>query len=358
MDNPDIDGKTRRSSGYMKRLLFTGDSIVDTYEVEIPTPGDHEVLLKMKSSGICGSDLRNFRTPKNEKNGIDDLIVPGHEPVGIVEELGSSVTGLSLGDRVMMHHYSGCLKCSMCRIGYTQMCLSNHEVYGSTSHGGHQEYMVVPAYTCIPMPDDLDFKSAAACSCGTGTAFHAVKRLNPTALDTIAVFGQGPVGLSATMFAAQMGCRVIAIDVSPYRLELASDIGAYETLNPIDVDPVEALRDLTGGEGVDMTLDATGIPEVRNQAVDSAKYWGKVCLVGEGNTTTFDVSPQIIHKQLTILGSWTFSQSGLSEVAQFVVERKSPMDRLITHTFDISQAQEAYDLFVSGDTGKVILTID
>jgi threonine dehydrogenase-like Zn-dependent dehydrogenase len=217
--------------------------------------------------------------------------------------------------------------------------------------------MVVPAYTCIPIPDDLDFASSAACSCGTGTAFHALKRLNPTALDTIAIFGQGPVGLSATMFAAQMGCRVIAIDISSYRLQLAKELGAKETLNSSCLDPVEILREITSGEGADMTLDATGIPEVRIQAVESAKYWGKVCFVGEGNTTTFDVSPQIIHKQLTILGSWTFSQSGLAEVARFVVERESPMDRLITHTFDISRAQEAYDLFVSGETGKVILTM-
>ena len=159
----------------MKRLLFTGDSVVEAINIENLAPRAGEVLLQMKASGVCGSDLKNFRAPKSEKPEISDLKVPGHEPVGVVAELGSNVDGLSIGDNVMMHHYTGCLKCSMCLIGYTQMCLVAHEVYGSTAHGGHQEYMVVPAYTCIPIPEGLDFIAAAACSCGTGTAFHAVK---------------------------------------------------------------------------------------------------------------------------------------------------------------------------------------
>ena len=305
-----------------------------------------------------GCDLKNFRAPKSEKPEFSDLKVPGHEPVGVVAEVGPNVGGLSVGDRVMMHHYTGCLQCSMCLTGYTQMCLVAHEVYGSTEHGGHQEYMLVPAYTCIPMPEGLDFVSAAACSCGTGTAFHAVKRLNPTGLDTVAIFGQGPVGLSATMFAAQLGARVIAVDISQYRLNLARELGASEVIDSSSHDAEQIIRELTSGEGAECTLDATGIPEVRIQAVDSAKYWGKVCFVGEGNTTTFDVSAQIIHKQLTILGSWTFSQAGLSEVANFVIQRQSPMDKLITHTFQLKEAPKAYDTFISGETGKVILTMN
>ena len=148
----------------MKGLFFTGDSIVESIEIDKPSPGKNDVLLEMKASGICGSDLGNFRMPKSEKPDKSQLKIPGHEPVGVVAELGSSVQGLSVGDKVMMHHYTGCLKCSMCRIGYTQMCLVHHEVYGATDHGGHREYMVVPAYTCIPMPEGLDFAAAAACS--------------------------------------------------------------------------------------------------------------------------------------------------------------------------------------------------
>ena len=342
----------------MQGMFFTGNSVVEAINIDKVGPASGEVLLEMKASGVCGSDLKNFRSPKSDKPKQSDLKVPGHEPVGVVAEVGPNVGGLSVGDRVMMHHYTGCLQCSMCLTGYTQMCLVAHEVYGSTEHGGHQEYMLVPAYTCIPMPEGLDFVSAAACSCGTGTAFHAVKRLNPTGLDTVAIFGQGPVGLSATMFAAQLGARVIAVDISQYRLNLARELGASEVIDSSLHDAEQIIWELTSGEGAECTLDATGIPEVRIQAVDSAKYWGKVCFVGEGNTTTFDVSAQIIHKQLTILGSWTFSQAGLSEVANFVIQRQSPMDKLITHTFQLKEAQKAYDTFISGETGKVILTMN
>ena len=246
----------------------------------------------------------------------------------------------------------------MCRIGFTQMCPTVKEGYGGILDGGHQEYMKVKSYTCIPIPENLDFLSAAACSCGTGTAFHAIKRLDMTAMDTIAIFGQGPVGLSATMFAAQLGIKVIAIDVMDYRLTLAKDLGAAITINSTTNDPEYLIRDLTNGIGADCTLDATGIPNVRLQAVDSAKLWGKVCFVGEGNMTNFNVSQQIIHKQLTIIGSWTFSQSGLAEVANFVTEKNSPMSTLITHTFKLDRAQEAYNTFTSGASGKIIFSID
>ncbi len=342
----------------MKALHFVGDSLAELKEFDKPSPGNGEVLLEMKASGICGSDLGNFKESKSLKAERSSLIIPGHEPVGVIAELGGEVGNLSVGDRVIMHHYSGCLRCSMCRIGYTQMCLQHHEVYGYSADGGHQDYMVVPAYTCISMPDELDFAAAAACACGTGTAFQAIKRLNVIGSETVAIFGQGPVGLSATMFAAQMGARVIAIDVVDTRLNLAKELGAEEIINATKVDSETVIRELTSGEGADSTLDATGIPDVRLEAVDSAKYWGKVCFVGEGNTTTFDISKQIIHKQLTVLGSWTFSQAGLSDVARFVVERKSPMSKLITHTFNLDEAQCAYDLFVEGNTGKVVFVWD
>ena len=341
----------------MRGLFFTGDSNVEIRKIDKPTPGSGEVVLQMKSSGICGSDLKNLRASKSEKDPEGELVVPGHEPVGVVAEIGPNVNGLNVDDRIMMHHYTGCLRCNMCRIGYTQMCSEGTTVYGMGAGGGHQDYMLVPDYTCIKMPDELGFAAAAACSCGTGTAFHAVKRVSPTGLDTVAIFGQGPVGLSATMFAAQMGARVIAIDVVESRLELAKTLGADTVINSTGINIKDVVCELTDGEGADITLEVTGIPEVRIQALNSVRSWGKVCFVGEGPMNIpIDISASIIHRQLSVMGSWTFSQAGLSEVARFVVERSSPMDKLITHTFDLDRGQEAYDLFVSGNTGKVIFT--
>ena len=336
----------------MKGVVFLGDREVEVKDLPVPEPGPGEVLLKMMASGLCGSDLRRYRTPASEI--APPFHVAGHEPCGIVEATGPGVASVKAGDRVMMHHYTGCGACSMCRIGYTQRCLVHHEVYGTTEDGGHQDYLLCPAYACVEMPDTLPFDQGAAVACGTGTAFHAIKRLGLTGADTIAIFGQGPVGVSATMFARAMGARVIAVDLIPERLELAAELGADIVIDASRDRAESVVRDVTNREGADATLDATGLPSVRNDALNSARYWGRVCFVGEGGDTTFDISAQIIHKQLTIYGSWTFSLGGLAEAANFVVDRGVPLDKLITHRYTLDQADEAYELFDTGRTGKPV----
>jgi L-iditol 2-dehydrogenase len=273
----------------------------------------------------------------------------------VVVDVGPGVTETRAGQKVMMHHYSGCRTCRMCRMGYTQMCFNHHEIYGFTKDGGHQEFLLAPGYSCVSMPDGLSFEEGAACACGTGTAFHAVKRLRLEEGESLAVFGQGPVGLSATLFAAAAGARVIAVDVVPERLDLARKLGAAIALDGRAPDTLGAIRELTGGEGADATLDATGLPQVRLQAVESARVWGRMVFVGEGGDTTIDVSRLIIHRQLTVYGSWTFSIGGLAEAAQHVVDRGIRLKDLITHTFPLDRIDEAYRLFASGTSGKVVI---
>ena len=342
----------------MRGVVFVGDRELELRELPEPEPGPGEVVIAMKASGLCGSDFGAYRASREQRGDPNKLKVGGHEPCGVVHRVGKGVAEVKTGDRVMMHHYAGCGTCRMCRIGYTQMCLRHVEVYGATQNGGHQDLLLVPASTCVALPDSLTFEEGAACACGTGTAFHAVKRLGISDADTIAIFGQGPVGLSATMFAATMGARVIAVDVVPERLYLARRLGARETIDAAKESAVDAIGKLTHGEGADATLDATGIPQVRNNAVNSAKRWGRVCFVGEGGDTTFDVSAQIIRKQLTIYGSWTFSIDGLAEVVEFVVDRRVHVRDLITHRFPLDRAAEAYRLFDGGKTGKVVLVWD
>lgn len=342
----------------MRGVVFLGDRELEMRELPDPTAGPGDVVIAMKSSGLCGSDLSNFRRPREELGDLRQAKVRGHEPCGVIAEVGAGVTEISVGDRVMMHHYTGCGTCGMCRIGYIQMCEAGSVVYGSREHGGHEDFLLAPASTCVALRDELSYEEGAAISCGTGTAFHALKRLSLTGMETLAVFGQGPVGASATVFAANMGVRVIAVDVIRERLELAKRLGADATIDAGTVDVVQAVRELTHGQGADATLDATGIPEVRLNAVDSVRLWGRMCFVGEGGDTTLNISRQVIHRQLTLYGSWTFSLSGLAEVADFVVERKVPLNDLITHRFRLDQAVEAYKLFDSGKTGKVVFTWD
>lgn len=342
----------------MRGVVFLGERRLELREFPDPTPGPGEVILAIKASGMCGSDLHSYRSPGGTAaigiRGRTEPVIAGHEPCGVVAAVGSGVSEAQarVGQRVMNHHYIGCGVCKHCRTGWSQMCLEGSIVYGASGHGGHAAYMKVPASTVIPLPDELSFEAGAAISCGTGTAYGALRRLNLAGDDTIAIFGQGPVGLSATMLAKAMGARVIAVDMSPERLGLSESFGADVTLNPQEQDPIAAIKDLTHREGADVALDCSASPEARIAAIRSTRAWGTVCFVGEGNNVTIDVSPDMIRKQLTVLASWTFNTVGQAECARFITDRKIPVDRIFTHRFTLDQAEEAYKLFDTQTTGK------
>ena len=252
----------------MRGVVFTGDRQLELMTFPDPTPGPDEVVIEMKASGMCGSDLHQYRRPKagGETGGLAAPSVPtiaGHEPCGIVAAVGTAVSPslAQVGQRVMVHHYEGCRVCGHCRSGWSQLCQEVPvKVYGNNAHGGHAAYMKVPAFTVVPLPDELSFTTGAAISCGTGTAYGALRRIRLSGNDTIAIFGQGPVGLSATQLAAAMGARVIALDVSPERLARAKEFGAAEIVNPRSNDPVGAIKDLTHGYGAEFTLDTSSQP--------------------------------------------------------------------------------------------------
>src|SRR5213596_3023631 len=265
---------------------------------------------------------------------------------------GVSADFAPIGARVMVHHYKGCGRCKHCRVGWSQLCRDGMTVYGITGDGGHAHFMRVPASTLVPLPDALSFEEGASVSCGTGTAYGALKRIDVSGRDTLAVFGQGPVGLSATMLGRAMGARVIAVDISAERLELARDFGADAVVNSNETDPVAAIHDLTHGEGAETTMDCTGISEARVAAVRSAGTWGRVALVGEGGTATFDVSQHLLRRQLTIHASWTFSAMGQAECARFIVDKRLPLNMLVTHRFQLDEADAAYKLSDTQTTGK------
>ena len=349
----------------MRGVVFSGDRQVELMEFPDPTPGPGEVVVEMKASGMCGSDLHQYRRPKGGASvgGLPvnpNPVIAGHEPCGVVAAIGAGVGDKQarIGQRVMVHHYKGCTVCNHCRSGWSQLCQREPiAVYGNNAHGGHARYLKVPAFTLVPLPDELSFSAGAAISCGTGTAYGALRRMRLSGNDTIAIFGQGPVGLSATQLAAAMGARVIALDISPERLSRAREFGADAIVDPGANDPVGAVKELTHGEGADLTLDTSGVPEGRVAAVRSAKVWGTCCFVGERNSVTLDVSADLLRKQLTIVASWTFSSIGQAECAQFVADRKIDVDRLFTDQWQLSQAEEAYRLFDKQTTGKGVFLI-
>ena len=347
----------------MRGVVFLGDRELEIREFADPAPGPGEVVLRIRASGMCGSDLNFYRirgyAAKLGLGGDGSPVIAGHEPCGEVVAVGPGVSEKEarIGQRVMDHHYYGCGVCGQCRSGWAQMCEDGSIVYGVTGHGAHADYMTVPARTLVPLPDELSFATGAAIACGTGTAYGALRRLDISGRDTIAIFGQGPVGLSATQLAAAMGARVIALDMSPDRRALALRMGADAVIDPASADPVEALRDLTGG-GPDLAMDCSGNSAARAAAVQAARRWGKVCFVGEGGEVAINVSRDMLRKQLTVMGSWTFSTVGQAECARFVAERGIDVDALFSHTYrSLDEADAAYRLFDTQTTGKGVFLL-
>ena len=347
----------------MQGVVFLGGRKLEIRDFPDPTPGPRDVVLEIKASGMCGSDLHQYRADPQPEGAVTGGIkrvagtIGGHEPCGVVVAVGSGVTDKDarIGQRVMNHHYEGCGGCKHCRGGWTQMCLDGTIVYGSGANGGHAKYMRAPVDSLIPLPDSLSFETGAAVSCGTGPAYGALKRVNLQGGETIAIFGQGPVGLSATQLAVAMGARVIAVDVSPERLQLAKEFGAQELINGRNNDTVAAIRDLTHGEGAHKTLDASSAPDARAATVRAVRSWGTACFVGERGQVTLDVSPDLLRRQVTLVGSWTFSRQGQADCAEFVADNKVDVDKLFTHRWKLDQAEEAYKLFDQQTTGKAVI---
>lgn len=347
----------------MRGAVFLGHRGIEVRSYPDPTPGEGEVVIQMKASGLCGSDLKFYRSPPGEAQkalGLGERAEPfiaGHEPCGIVVARGPGVLerDAPIGQRVMDHHYAGCGVCRHCRVGWSQLCREGVAIYGVNAHGGHAEYLRVPARTLVPLPGELSFAAGAAISCGAGTAFAALRRMQLAGGQTLAVFGQGPVGLSATLVGARMGARVIAVERNRGRLALAKAFGADVVLDAATEDVIAALRELTRGEGVDLALDCSGAEEARIAAVRAAKTWGTVCFVGEGGKVTLEVSPDLLRKQLTVMGSWTFSAMGQADCARWMIDNGVDLERLFTHRWTLDAADEAYRVFDAQSSGKGVI---
>ncbi len=347
----------------MRGAVFLGNRKLEIRKFPDPVPGAGEVVIQMKASGMCGSDLKFYRSPPGEAQkslglgGDAEPFIAGHEPCGVVAARGPGVAEREapIGQRVMNHHYAGCGVCAHCRLTWSQLCRAGITVYGVTADGGHAEYLKVPARTLVPLPDELSFSEGAAVSCGTGTAFGALRRMHLAGGQTLAVFGQGPVGISATLLGAKMGARVIAVEANAERLALAKQYGAEAVVDSSKDDAEKVLKEMTRGEGVDLAIDCSGVAAARLAAVRAAKTWGTVCFVGEGGEVTLDVSRDLLRKQLTLVGSWTFSAMGQAECARFVVDNRIKLDRIFTHRWKLDQVDEAYRLFDTQSSGKGVI---
>lgn len=354
----------------MRGVVFRGHRKLELMHFDDPVPADDGVVIEMKASGFCGSDLHHYRGERGAslmgksasflaEHGLslDDPIIAGHEPCGVIAEVGRNVDQRSFrkGDRVMVYHYDGCQYCDQCRTGWVQMCDRGSTVFGHTAHGGHANYMKVPARALIHLPQEISFSAGAAISCGTGTAFAAIERIELSGRDTLAVFGLGPVGLSAIQLASAMGVRTFAVDISDDRIQQAKAFGATDAVNSSQVDPVEAIMQWTDGKGASAAIDCAGIAVARQAAVRCTSNWGRIAFVGVGGNVTLDAWSDLMVKQRTVFGHWTFSNVGMARCVRFVADHGVDIDKQFSDRWSLDDAEIAYQKFDKQTAGKAVL---
>src|SRR6266498_2606295 len=258
----------------MNGVVLPGNSTVRHITLEVPRPGPGQVLLAMKASSICGSDIRAiYREHLGHGPEAYQGVVAGHEPCGQVVEVGPDCKRLEVGDRVAVYHIAGCGVCDECRGGYMIGCTSPYRAaYGWQRDGGHAEYLLAEERTCLPLPDGLSYLDGALVSCGFGTAYEALLRLDVTGRDRLLVTGLGPVGLAAAMLGRALGAGpVIGTDIAPERLAVAVELGLVDHAVLAGDEAAARIADLTGGQGCEASVDCSGSAAARLLALRSTR---------------------------------------------------------------------------------------
>jgi len=280
------------------RLVKPGAPLEEE-EIEIPPVGARDVLIRIKAAGICHSDA-HYRAGVSP---IEPLpLTLGHEVAGVVEKTGADVRDFAAGDRVCVHYLATCGQCSFCQSGTEQFC-PTAQMIGKHRDGGFAEFIAVPERSVFHLPDEIPFEQGAILMCSSATSLHALNKARFCAGDMVAVFGVGGLGISAVQLAKHFGAaEVFAVDLNPRKLALAERLGAIP-VNAATGNPVEQLRELTRGRGVDVALELIGLPLTMRQAVQSLAVLGRAALVGL-TQESFEVAPytEIVNKEAEIIG--------------------------------------------------------
>jgi len=325
-------------------------------EIETPHVGARETLIRVKAAGICHSDA-HYRAGISPVEPLP--LTLGHEVAGVVEETGASVQGFAAGDRVCVHYLVTCGQCAFCQAGTEQFCVAA-QMIGKHRDGGYAEFIVVPERSVFRLPDEIPFEQGAILMCSSATSLHALNKARLRPGETVVIFGIGGLGISAVQLARRLGAaEVFAVDINPRKLELAERFGAVP-VNASAGNPVEQLRELTHGRGVDVALELVGLPLTIRQAVQSLAILGRAALVGL-TRETFEVAPysELLNKEAEIIGVSDHLASEIPLLLDLARTRKLDLSHGIIRTVPLeasatNAALDGLDEF-SDDVRTVIL---
>ena len=335
----------------MRAINLLGGRKVEVRDVPTPVPSPGQVRVKMRASGLCGSDLHQAGSEFKAKPG--DLVIPGHEPCGTVETLGEGVTHLKIGDRVTINHYMGCGHCEHCYAGNFWWCKNGSRAIGGNPNGAHADFVVADAINCLPLPDTFSFEEGALIACATGTSYSALHKMHPSGNETVVVIGLGPVGLAGVGLARAMGARVVAVGRREDRLRLASEMGAERVIDIDRENPVDAVRAFMP-DGADLLLETAGTKEAHGYVPGMLRLGGRASLVGFGNNELSLNLCDIIWKQQSLIGSFVMPMRLYAPLVRLMEGQSLHLDTMVTHRFSIEQGVEAFELAFSKECGKIV----
>lgn len=338
----------------MRIAHMLGHGGVEVREVARPEPAPGEVLVKTAMSALCGSEMHTWRHDGFATTASHPAGNGGHEAAGLIAVLGEGVDPAWLGRRVGVSAVAGCGCCDECAAGRYTWC----EGHTITSRM-HAEYFVTPVLACHPLPDDVQWDAGVLLTGdGMGVPYHASLKTRSAEIDTIAVFGLGPVGLGHIMMQNHLGRRVIGIDRAPRRLELASQRGASATIDAAATEDVPAaVRELTSGRGADVCIEAAGSPVTLRLGFDSVRTGGMVMFVGEQGAVPLSPSEDFIRRDISAVGSWFYHFNEFPAMLQLYRDGLD-VAALATHHLSLSRIDEAYRLMANGESGKVMIDYD
>ena len=330
----------------MLALKLLGDKKAQVAQIDIPAPQKGEVLIKVYASAICGSEKPDYMNPR------ESYTLSGHETVGVVADANGSPI-LNEGDKVALYALYGCGECHWCKMGDYQFCTSIQGV----SNSGHAQYTVCRDTNCIKIKEGIAFDDAVLLyGDSMGVAHRAINSCGAKAGDTAYVIGAGPIGLGIIAYLKHLGLRVLVGEPSKYRRELACEkLDVDAAIDPINEDVSHFISEQTNGIGPDCVFECSGTSAGELAALSQVCCKGCVCFAGENyKGLTIIPSENIIHREVRLTGAFYYSPHDVSEI---VKQYESGLDisRVVTHKFSIAQADEAFHMFMRGETGKVII---
>src|ERR687897_3247998 len=361
------ESRARDASGTMRAAVFEAPGRITLQERPVPECGPNDALVRIVMTTICGTDVHILRGEYPVAPGR----IVGHEPVGVIEALGSAIEGYAVGDRVLVGAISPCGTCFFCQSHVEAQCSGHRDEWemiggwrlGNSIDGVQADYFRVPyaQANLAPIPDDLSDEQCLLLADIASTGISAAETAQVGIGQTVAVFAQGPIGLCATAGARLKGASlIIGVDAIEKRLLLSREMGANEVIDFTQEDPVAAIKRLTGGRGVDVAIEALGKQETFEWCLEATRPGGIVSSLGVyGGKLEVPVEPYIygIGDKRILTSLCPGGKERMRTLMELVRHGRLDLSKLITHRFPLDQIEEAYELFGNQRDGVVKVAI-